>query len=101
MVTIKKKEHDNKIHFEGIITILFIISMLGYFLYGNALHSENVGLSSKEQSLKAEVVELKNNNDLLRIEVEKLNDRDTLKDVADENGLKMNSSQIVSIKNDE
>lgn len=96
MVKIVKKK--KKLRIEGLISLLFVVSIIGYFVAITVLRSHNVILSQEDTKLENEVSTLKNDVDNLELDVKRLGNRDRILDIAAKHGLKVNQSQIVSVK---
>lgn len=98
MVKIVKKK--KKFRIEGLISLVFVVSILAYFGSVTILRSHNVVLSKQETSLENSIDILENDVANLELEVKRLGNRDRIIQIAEEHGLKMNQENIVSVNNE-
>ncbi|MDH6366970.1 MULTISPECIES: hypothetical protein [Breznakia] len=88
---------NRRIRIEGIVSLVFVLSLLMYFASVTLLHSYNVVLSSQETQLEHEIGKTKNDVLNLELEVKKLANRDRIIEIAEKHELRQNESQIVSV----
>ncbi|OCN04862.1 hypothetical protein A4S06_10175 [Erysipelotrichaceae bacterium MTC7] len=92
---------NRKIRIEGIVSLVFIITLLMYFCSVTLLHSHNVVLASQETRLEKEIGKTKNDVLNLELEVKKLANRDRIIEIAEKHELRQNEGQIVSVVTNE
>ncbi|MDF9824672.1 cell division protein FtsL [Breznakia sp. PF5-3] len=98
MVKIVKKK--KKLRIEGLISLIFVMSIFCYLASVTVLRSHNVVLANQEAKLANENEILNNDVSNLEFEVKGLVNRERIMEIAEEGQLKKNEKQIVSVKND-
>ena len=61
------------------------------------LRTYNNSLSSKWQSIEAEIAEIERSNDAIKIEIQTLTSRARINNIADENRMRLNPKNIITI----
>lgn len=104
MVKVIKKQKPKKkrsVNFENIIALVFLLSFAAYLGSITILRSYNVVLASEEKSLQDEIEKTRNDVANLEFEVKKLDNREYILNIAEEQGLKINQESIVSVASNE
>lgn len=98
MVKIIKKKR--KLRIESIVTMFFMVSVLGFLFSATILKAHNVSLSKESEAVERVNDKLENDVANLEVEVKRLDNRDRILDIAEEHGLTVNQNSIVSVIGD-
>ena len=93
----KKKKRKKKIFLPSFSFFLLIISTFLYLCSALMLRTYNNSLSSKWQSIEAEIAEIERSNDAIKIEIQTLTSRERINNIADENRMRLNPKNIITI----
>ena len=92
---IKKRSYK----FEKLATTMFVFSFIVYLASSLFLHSYNNALSMEIQSTKSTISALEGENSAIMIQIQTLSTKDRVMDIADEAGLELNQTNIISVFN--
>ncbi len=92
-----KKRNKKKIRMTGFVTILFLVSFLGYVGSMVIVKAYNRELALTESALSSDIVKISNDVANLELQVKQLDNRERILDVAEGQGLKVNQTSIVSV----
>lgn len=92
-----KKNKVKKFKLVQFTKVLFVTSVLLYLVSALFLRTINNSLSTKVQELQTEIAKIEQENDFLEIEIAQLSRRDRVDNIADENGLRMEEDNIITI----
>lgn len=95
MVKIVKKKR--KLRIEGIISLVFVLSILCYFGSVTILRSQNVVKQTQLGEIENDIELLDSDVSNLTLEVKQLDSRDRILEIAEKNGLTVRQEQIVSV----
>ena len=95
MVKIVKKKR--KLRIEGIISLVFVLSILSYFASVTILRSQNVVKQTQLSDVENDIEVLESDVANLTLEVKKLGSRDRILEIAERHGLSVRQEQIVSV----
>ena len=90
----KKKRRVNLFKLSG---VLFCFSAILYLFSAIFLRSYNNSLSTRTQSINADIVTLQAQNDALQVDIETLSSSDRVEGIAASNGMKRNQDSIITI----
>lgn len=86
-----------KIKFKNFTAVFVFISFMLYLTSCLFLRSYNNSLSLKLQSTKSKISALQVENDSIEVAIQTLSNRDRVVSIANENGLQLNQSNIITI----
>ncbi|MDQ0362221.1 cell division protein FtsL [Breznakia pachnodae] len=95
MVKIVKKKR--KLRIEGLISLIFVISILCYFGSVTILRSQNVVKQTQLGEIENDIELLDSDVANLTLEVKQLDSRDRILEIAEKHGLTVRQEQIVSV----
>ena len=95
MVKIVKKKR--KLRVEGIVSLVFVLSILCYFGSVTILRSQNVVKQTQLGEVQKDIELLNSDVANLTLEVKQLSSRDRILEIAEKHGLSVRQDQIVSI----
>lgn len=90
----KKKRRVNLFKLSG---VLFCFSAILYLFSAIFLRSYNNSLSTRTQSINADIVTLQAQNDALQVDIETLSSSDRVEGIAASNGMSRNQDSIITI----
>ena len=99
MVKIVKKK-KRKLRLEGIITAVFMVSVLMFLFSATILRAHNVSLTKQSTLIERKNDKLQNDVANLEVEVKQLDNRDRILEIAKAQGLTVNQNSIVSVVGD-
>ncbi|MBR2825598.1 MAG: hypothetical protein IKE51_04980 [Solobacterium sp.] len=76
---------------------LFVFSVFLYLVSSLFLRTINNSLSTEVQDLQNQIAQIEQENEFIEIEIAQLSRRDRVDNIADENGLRMEEDNIVTI----
>ena len=76
---------------------MFLLACISYLGSSLFLRSYNNSISTKQQEIAAQISSLQVQNDAVAVEVNTLNNRDRVNTIANDNGLSLDESNIVTI----
>lgn len=85
---------------EGIITAVFMVSVLAFLFSATILRAHNVSLTKQSTYIERAKDKLQNDVANLEVEVKQLDNRDRILEIAKEHGLSINQNSIVSVVGD-
>lgn len=97
MAKAKLVKRKRKLKIQGVATLLFTIAIFSFMGAKFGLHSYNIVLQNQAQSIENKVGTLKDAVTNLEAEVTTLQNRDRVLGMAEEDGIKTNQEQVVSI----
>lgn len=97
MSRIVSRKGKRNLRIEAIITIVFILSLVGFLGSVTLLRSYNVILASHENVLENKIETEQNDVANLELDVKQLDNRERILKVAEAQGLKVNQEKIVSV----
>lgn len=101
VVTRKKVVKKKKLNIENLVAMIFVVSFLAYLGSITVLRSYNVVLASEEKQMQDEIVKARNDVANLEFDVKKLDNREYILSIAEQEGLKINQENIVSVASNE
>lgn len=94
----RKKQHRI---LEKISKIIFTIAIFSFFASSIFLRTYNVHLSVQIQDIQNRMIQLRQDNETLSVEIQKLSSKERVVAIANENGLEINQANIVLIQSGE
>lgn len=94
----KPKKKKKKINYDSLINLIFVICVLSMFGSVTLLRSYNVNLANRESAQQKDIETLNEDVSNLENKVKKLDNRDRILTIANENGLHFDQDQVVSVK---
>lgn len=91
------KRKKRKIRLQGLSIIVFTISLVAWLATSLFINTINVSLTMKIQKMNDELVELTNQNQTLNIEIQTLENKDRIYEVAETANMYQNQENIISI----
>ncbi|MBQ9048741.1 MAG: hypothetical protein IJ120_12665 [Solobacterium sp.] len=90
----KKKKSFRLVSFTAVV---FGFSVLMYLASALFLRTINNSISSKVQTIQSETAKIEVQNNAVKVEIQTLSAKDRVDNIADENGLRMDQDNIVTI----
>ena len=97
MAKVVRKNKPKKFKLVRFSYILFGFSVLLYLVSALFLRTINNSLSSEVQELQNKIAQIEQENEFKEIEIAQLSRRDRVDNIADENGLRMDEDNIITI----
>ena len=91
----RKKQHRI---LEKISKIILVIAIISFFASSIFLRTYNVHLSVQIQDIQNRMIQLRQDNETLSVEIQKLSSKERVVAIASENGLEINQANIVLIQ---
>lgn len=91
----RKKQHRI---LEKISKIILVIAIFSFFASSIFLRTYNVHLSVQIQDIQNRMIQLRQDNETLSVEIQKLSSKERVVAIASENGLEINQANIVLIQ---
>lgn len=95
--TVNTKKKKRRISFLKLSATLFLFSSILYLLSAVFLRGYNNSLSTKAQSINAEIVTMQAQNDALQVDIETLSSSDRVEGIAASSGMTRNQDSIITI----
>lgn len=92
-----KKTTRKRLKLGTFSVFLFLFSCTVYLCSALFLRSYNNSLSSRKQSIEAQISDLEVQNEAVAVEVNTLNNRERVSAIAADDGLSMNQDNVVTI----
>ena len=94
----KKKKHRKHFSFMRFAVLLFFFSAILYLGSALFLRSYNNSLSTKKQSIDAQIATVETQNDAVQVEIQTLSSSDRVDQIAANNGMSRNQSNVTTIE---
>ncbi|NLC96438.1 MAG: hypothetical protein GX675_02580 [Erysipelotrichaceae bacterium] len=91
------KRKKRRFNFQGFIFVFLLISGFFYLLSSVFLRTYNNSLSLKKQSILSQIATLEIENDSIEVLIQSLSTRDRVITIANDNGLTLDQSNIITI----
>ncbi len=96
-----KRITRKKLRIERVATLLFMVSLMFFFVSSIFLRSYNVNLSVQRQNVEKQIAATQLQNESLRVEVAQLSTYDRIAAIAAADGLMLHQNNIVTVKTSE
>ena len=97
--TDRNRKTNRRINLLKLSSALFLFSGILYLFSAIFLRSYNNSLSTRTQSINADIVTMQAQNDALQVDIETLSSSERVEGIAASNGMKRNQDSIIT-KND-
>ncbi|MCI5773874.1 MAG: hypothetical protein MR210_04860 [Erysipelotrichaceae bacterium] len=97
MAKIVRKRKKRSIKLQVFSLFMLSLSCIAYLLTSLFLRSYNNSLSTQKQQLESQIAALEVENDAIKVTIQNLSTRDRVVSIANDAGLTMNQSNIVTI----
>ena len=97
MAKIVKKTKKRKIKIEGIATLFLVFSLCSVLFSSLFIRTQKNHLTMKIEDIEAECATLKESNSQLSIEIQNLTSKDRVYEVASNDGLTQDTTNVVNI----
>ena len=96
MVNPRKRSHSMPLLYKGVL--LFACFAVIVWLFSTLfLRSYNINLSMEQQQIASKISALQVENDAIRVEIQSLNSRERVTNIASDAGLEVNQNNIVTV----
>lgn len=92
-----RKNKPKKFKLVQFTKVLFVFSVFLFLVSSLFLRTINNSLSTEVQDLQNQIAQIEQENEFIEIEIAQLSRRDRVDNIADENGLRMDEDNIVTI----
>lgn len=92
-----RKNKPKKFKLVQFTKVLFVFSVFLFLMSSLFLRTINNSLSTEVQDLQNQIAQIEQENEFIEIEIAQLSRRDRVDNIADENGLRMDEDNIVTI----
>ncbi len=95
------KQKKRKMRFQSFTMVFFSMAVLVNLLSSLFLRSYNNSLSLKKQTILSQIASIEVENEAIAISIQNLSTRDRVITIANDNGLTLDQSNIITITNGE
>ena len=95
--TDRNRKTKRRINLLKLSSALFLFSGILYLFSAIFLRSYNNSLSTRTQSINADIVTMQAQNDALQVDIETLSSSERVEGIAASNGMKRNQDSIITI----